>query len=156
VRIQSGKSFREGTAAAERYTDIVDGVRVQALKSVIPFAESVAQRTLEHKSRGRLREISSHIEPSRQLTQLIFPLDTVAGYNLMDVFGITLVHDGESTAFLSLVFRSVPQYLPSFGNMFSMAGASVFLPFLPMLPTQILLQQFSLRYGPRSRFLQTT
>jgi Mg2+-importing ATPase len=27
----------------------------------------------------------------------------------------------------------------SFGNMFSMAGASVFLPFLPMLPTQVLL-----------------
>ncbi|MFZ9256154.1 MAG: magnesium-translocating P-type ATPase, partial [Burkholderiaceae bacterium] len=27
----------------------------------------------------------------------------------------------------------------NFGNMFSMAGASVFLPFLPMLPTQILL-----------------
>jgi len=27
----------------------------------------------------------------------------------------------------------------NFGNMFSMAGASLFLPFLPMLPTQILL-----------------
>lgn len=27
----------------------------------------------------------------------------------------------------------------NFGNMFSMAGASIFLPFLPMLPTQILL-----------------
>jgi P-type Mg2+ transporter len=30
----------------------------------------------------------------------------------------------------------------SFGNMFSMAGAFVFLPFLPMLPTQILLNNF--------------
>jgi Mg2+-importing ATPase len=30
----------------------------------------------------------------------------------------------------------------SFGNMFSMAGASLFLPFLPMLPTQILLLNF--------------
>ena len=27
----------------------------------------------------------------------------------------------------------------NFGNMFSMAGASLFLPFLPMLPMQILL-----------------
>src|SRR5438876_12202030 len=27
----------------------------------------------------------------------------------------------------------------NFGNMFSMAGASLFLPFLPLLPTQILL-----------------
>jgi P-type Mg2+ transporter len=27
----------------------------------------------------------------------------------------------------------------NFGNMFSMAGASIFLPFLPMLPVQILL-----------------
>jgi Mg2+-importing ATPase len=27
----------------------------------------------------------------------------------------------------------------NFGKMFSMAGASVFLPFLPMLPTQVLL-----------------
>jgi len=30
----------------------------------------------------------------------------------------------------------------NFGNMFSMAAASVFLPFLPMLPTQILLNTF--------------
>lgn len=30
----------------------------------------------------------------------------------------------------------------NFGNMFSMAGASVFLPFLPMLPAQILLNNF--------------
>jgi P-type Mg2+ transporter len=30
----------------------------------------------------------------------------------------------------------------NFGNMFSMAGAAVFLPFLPMLPTQILLNNF--------------
>ena len=30
----------------------------------------------------------------------------------------------------------------NFGNMFSMAFASVFLPFLPMLPTQILLNNF--------------
>jgi Mg2+-importing ATPase len=30
----------------------------------------------------------------------------------------------------------------NFGNMFSMAGASLWLPFLPMLPTQILLNNF--------------
>ena len=30
----------------------------------------------------------------------------------------------------------------NFGNMFSMAGAAAFLPFLPMLPTQILLNNF--------------
>ena len=30
----------------------------------------------------------------------------------------------------------------NFGNMFSMAGASLFLPFLPMLPTQILFNNF--------------
>jgi len=30
----------------------------------------------------------------------------------------------------------------NFGNMFSMAGASLFLPFLPMLPIQILLNNF--------------
>jgi P-type Mg2+ transporter len=30
----------------------------------------------------------------------------------------------------------------NFGNMFSMAGAAVLLPFLPMLPTQILLNNF--------------
>jgi len=30
----------------------------------------------------------------------------------------------------------------NFGNMFSMAGASLFLPFLPMLPMQILLNNF--------------
>ena len=41
-------------------------------------------------------------------------------------------------------FGNVTKYLlmgtsSNFGNMFSMAGASVFLPFLPMLPTQVLL-----------------
>jgi P-type Mg2+ transporter len=41
-------------------------------------------------------------------------------------------------------FGNVNKYLlmgtsSNFGNMFSMAGASVFLPFLPMLPTQVLL-----------------
>jgi Mg2+-importing ATPase len=44
-------------------------------------------------------------------------------------------------------FGNVMKYLlmgtsSNFGNMFSMAGASMFLPFLPMLPTQILLNNF--------------
>lgn len=44
-------------------------------------------------------------------------------------------------------FGNVLKYLlmgtsSSFGNMFSMAGASLLLPFLPMLPTQILLNNF--------------
>jgi Mg2+-importing ATPase len=44
-------------------------------------------------------------------------------------------------------FGNVMKYLlmgtsSNFGNMFSMAGASVFLPFLPMLPTQILVNNF--------------
>ncbi len=44
-------------------------------------------------------------------------------------------------------FGNVMKYLlmgtsSNFGNMFSMAGASLFLPFLPMLPTQILVNNF--------------
>jgi Mg2+-importing ATPase len=44
-------------------------------------------------------------------------------------------------------FGNVMKYLlmgtsSNFGNMFSMAGASMFLKFLPMLPTQILLNNF--------------
>ena len=44
-------------------------------------------------------------------------------------------------------FGNVLKYLlmgtsSNFGNMFSMAGAAFFLPFLPMLPTQILLNNF--------------
>jgi len=44
-------------------------------------------------------------------------------------------------------FGNVLKYLlmgtsSNFGNMFSMAGAVLFLPFLPMLPTQILLNNF--------------
>jgi Mg2+-importing ATPase len=44
-------------------------------------------------------------------------------------------------------FSNVMKYLlmgtsSNFGNMFSMAGASLFLPFLPMLPTQILFNNF--------------
>jgi Mg2+-importing ATPase len=44
-------------------------------------------------------------------------------------------------------FGNIMKYLlmgtsSSFGNMFSMAAASLFLPFLPMLPSQILLNNF--------------
>ncbi len=44
-------------------------------------------------------------------------------------------------------FGNVMKYLlmgtsSNFGNMFSMAAASIFLPYLPMLPTQILLNNF--------------
>src|SRR5204863_2640379 len=44
-------------------------------------------------------------------------------------------------------FGNVLKYLlmgtsSNFGNMFSMAGAALILPFLPMLPTQILLNNF--------------
>lgn len=44
-------------------------------------------------------------------------------------------------------FANVTKYLlmgtsSNFGNMFSMAAAALFLPFLPMLPTQILLNNF--------------
>jgi Mg2+-importing ATPase len=44
-------------------------------------------------------------------------------------------------------FGNVLKYLlmgtsSNFGNMFSMAGATLFLPFLPMLPTQLLLNNF--------------
>ena len=51
------------------------------------------------------------------------------------------IHEGRKA------FGNVMKYLlmgtsSNFGNMFSMAVASVFLPFLPMLPTQILLNNF--------------
>jgi P-type Mg2+ transporter len=44
-------------------------------------------------------------------------------------------------------FANIMKYImmatsSNFGNMFSMAGASLFLPFLPMLPVQILLNNF--------------
>ena len=44
-------------------------------------------------------------------------------------------------------FANIMKYIimgtsSNFGNMFSMAAASIFLPFLPMLPTQILLNNF--------------
>ncbi len=44
-------------------------------------------------------------------------------------------------------FANIMKYIimgtsSNFGNMFSMAGASLLLPFLPMLPTQILLNNF--------------
>lgn len=44
-------------------------------------------------------------------------------------------------------FRNTMKYIlmglsSNFGNMFSMMGASIFLPFLPMLPTQILFNNF--------------
>ena len=59
--------------------------------------------------------------------------------------GLKVLHSGISEGRKS--FGNVMKYLlmgtsSNFGNMFSMAGASLFLPFLPMLPTQILLNNF--------------
>jgi Mg2+-importing ATPase len=53
-----------------------------------------------------------------------------------------VLHDGVVEG--RRTFANIRKYImmgtsSNFGNMFSMAGASLFLPFLPMLPTQILL-----------------
>jgi P-type Mg2+ transporter len=59
--------------------------------------------------------------------------------------GLRVLHDGIIEG--RKAFGNVMKYLlmgtsSNFGNMLSMAVASVFLPFLPMLPTQILLNNF--------------
>ena len=59
--------------------------------------------------------------------------------------GLRVLHDGIIEG--RRAFGNVMKYLlmgtsSNFGNMLSMAVASVFLPFLPMLPTQILLNNF--------------
>jgi P-type Mg2+ transporter len=59
--------------------------------------------------------------------------------------GLPVLHDGILEG--RRAFGNVMKYLlmgtsSNFGNMLSMAGASLFLPFLPMLPTQILLNNF--------------
>ena len=59
--------------------------------------------------------------------------------------GLRVLHSGITEG--RRAFGNVNKYLlmgtsSNFGNMFSMAGASLFLPFLPMLPTQILLNNF--------------
>jgi len=56
--------------------------------------------------------------------------------------GLRVLHDGILEG--RKAFGNVMKYIlmgtsSNFGNMFSMAAASLFLPFLPMLPTQILL-----------------
>jgi len=58
---------------------------------------------------------------------------------------LKVLHDGIIEG--RKAFGNVMKYLlmgtsSNFGNMFSMAAASIFLPFLPMLPTQILLNNF--------------
>jgi len=55
---------------------------------------------------------------------------------------LKVLHDGVVEG--RRTFANIMKYImmgtsSNFGNMFSMAGASLFLPFLPMLPTQILL-----------------
>jgi Mg2+-importing ATPase len=55
---------------------------------------------------------------------------------------LNVLHDGAIEG--RRTFANIMKYLmmgtsSNFGNMFSMAGAALFLPFLPMLPTQILL-----------------
>ncbi len=59
--------------------------------------------------------------------------------------GLRVLHDGIIEG--RKAFGNVMKYLfmgtsSNFGNVFSMAGASIFLRFLPMLPTQILLNNF--------------
>jgi Mg2+-importing ATPase len=59
--------------------------------------------------------------------------------------GLDVLHEGILEG--RRAFGNVMKYLlmgtsSNFGNMLSMAGAAMFLPFLPMLPTQILLNNF--------------
>ncbi len=59
--------------------------------------------------------------------------------------GLDILHSGILEG--RKAFGNVMKYLlmgtsSNFGNMFSMAGAFLFLPFLPLLPTQILLNNF--------------
>ena len=59
--------------------------------------------------------------------------------------GLRVLHDGIIEG--RKAFGNVMKYLlmgisSNFGNVISMAGAALFLPFLPMLPTQILLNNF--------------
>ena len=59
--------------------------------------------------------------------------------------GLVVLHNGILEG--RKAFGNVMKYLlmgtsSNFGNMFSMAAASLFLPFLPMLPTQVLLNSF--------------
>jgi Mg2+-importing ATPase len=59
--------------------------------------------------------------------------------------GLQIIHRGIIEG--RKAFGNVLKYIlmgtsSNFGNMFSMAAASLFLPFLPMLPTQILLNNF--------------
>jgi Mg2+-importing ATPase len=59
--------------------------------------------------------------------------------------GLQVLHNGIIEG--RKAFGNVMKYLlmgtsSNFGNMFSMAGAALFLPFLPMLPMQILLNNF--------------
>jgi hypothetical protein len=54
--------------------------------------------------------------------------------------------DGRRAAIEAHVFANTLKYVfmatsANFGNMFSMAGASLFLPFLPLLPKQVLLTE---------------
>jgi P-type Mg2+ transporter len=59
--------------------------------------------------------------------------------------GLGVLHSGiieGRKAFGNLLKYLLMGTSSNFGNMFSMAGASLFLPYLPMLPTQILLNNF--------------
>jgi Mg2+-importing ATPase len=58
---------------------------------------------------------------------------------------LSVVHDGVAEG--RRTFGNIMKYImmamsSNFGNMFSMAGASLFLPFLPMRPVQILVNNF--------------
>ena len=69
-----------------------------------------------------------------------------------DAVDIILLEPGLKVLLIGVIegrkaFGNVMKYLlmgtsSNFGNMLSMAGAALFLPFLPMLPTQILLNNF--------------
>jgi Mg2+-importing ATPase len=59
--------------------------------------------------------------------------------------GLDVLHGGireGRKAFGNLMKYLLMETSSNFGNMFSMAAAALFLPFLPMLPTQVLLNNF--------------
>ena len=111
-----------------------EGQVCRSVKSIIAVSDVDADLMRREYGARRVSSVSTGVDVAKDAAAIILLEQS-----------LQVLHNGILEG--RKAFGNVIKYLlmgtsSNFGNMFSMAGAYVFLPFLPMLPSQILLNNF--------------
>lgn len=144
------------SAVTQEWVDAVIILAIVLGSALLSFFQEYRANNAAEELRARVQVRATVLrdgQPQAIPAEQVVPGDVVllpAG-SLIPADGVLLERDlavlRQGTVLGRTTFANTLKYVfittsANFGNMFSMAGASLFLPFLPMLPLQILLTNF--------------